>query len=131
MVVITLEKVSRSLRGELTRWLVELDTGVFVGRVSARVRELLWEKVVEKAGEGRCTMAWNAANEQGFRIRIYGHEDRKVLVLDGVELVAVQNAKWNKVWKQHQRWMARRGLATGTAGDIDKKTPDPSDGLGR
>ena len=131
MVVITLEKVSRSLRGELTRWLVELDTGVFVGRVSARVRELLWEKVVEKAGEGRCTMAWNAANEQGFWIRIYGHEDRKVLVLDGVELVAVQNAKWNKVWKQHQRWMARHGLTASTAGDIDKKTPDPSDGLGR
>ena len=53
MVVMILERVPRSLRGELTRWLVEVDTGVFVGRVSAAVRELLWEKVVEKAGEGR------------------------------------------------------------------------------
>ncbi|XOB98232.1 type I-E CRISPR-associated endoribonuclease Cas2e [Deinococcota bacterium DY0809b] len=131
MVVITLEKVSRSLRGELTRWLVELDTGVFVGRVSARVRELLWAKVVEKGGEGRCTMAWNAANEQGFHIRIHGHEDRKVLIVDGVELVAVRNAKWKRAWKQHKRWMERRGLANETAGNLDKKTADPSDGLGR
>lgn len=131
MVVITLEKVSRSLRGELTRWLVELDTGIFVGRVSARVRELLWAKVIEKSGEGRCTMAWNAANEQGFRIRIYGHDDREVVRLDGVELVAVHNAKWKKVWKQHQRWLKRRGLGVGTAGDLDKKTNDPSKGSDR
>lgn len=128
MVVITLEKVSRSLRGELTRWLVELDTGVFVGRVSARVRELLWEKVVEKAGEGRCAMAWNAANEQGFRLRLHGHEDRSVLVLDGVELVAVRNAKWAKAWKQHLRWLRRRGLADDSAEDLDKKNSDTSEG---
>ncbi|GEM90628.1 type I-E CRISPR-associated endoribonuclease Cas2e [Oceanithermus desulfurans] len=131
MVVITLEKVSRSLRGELTRWLVELDTGVFVGRVSARVRELLWKKVVEKADEGRCTMAWNTANEQGFRIRIHGHEDRCVHTIDGVELVAVRNAKWKKVWNQHLRWLKRRGLVEGPVGDLDKKTLDPSEGSGR
>jgi len=128
MVVITLEKVSRSLRGELTRWLVEVDTGVFVGRVSARVRELLWAKVVEKADTGRCTMAWNAANEQGFRLRIYGHENRSVLVLDGVELVAVRNAKWAKVWKQHLRWLRRHGLADESAENLDKKTSDTSEG---
>jgi len=128
MVVITLEKVSRSLRGELTRWLVELDTGVFVGRVSARVRELLWVKVVEKAGEGRCTMAWNAANEQGFKLRIYGHEDRKVISMDDVELVAVCNAKWKKVWKQHERWIDKHSVAENATGDLDKKTADTSDG---
>ncbi|WP_457630561.1 type I-E CRISPR-associated endoribonuclease Cas2e [Oceanithermus sp.] len=132
MVVITLEKVSRSLRGELTRWLVELDAGVFVGRVSARVRELLWEKVVENAGEGRCTMAWNAANEQGFEIRIYGHEDRKVLTIDGVKLVAVQNAKWKRVWREQQKWLKRHGLANGAAGELDNpKTADTSDGSER
>ena len=49
MVVMILEKVPRSLRGDLTSFLVEVDTGVFVGRVSATVRELLWERAVEKA----------------------------------------------------------------------------------
>ena len=36
------ERVPQSLRGELTRWLLELKAGVFVGRVSAMVRERLW-----------------------------------------------------------------------------------------
>ncbi|MBA3516457.1 MAG: type I-E CRISPR-associated endoribonuclease Cas2, partial [Rhizobiales bacterium] len=31
MVVMMLERVSPSLRGELTRWLIEPKTGVFVG----------------------------------------------------------------------------------------------------
>jgi len=131
MVVITLEKVSRSLRGELTRWLVEIDTGVFVGRVSARVRDLLWEKVVDKSGDGRCTMAWNAANEQGFKIRIHGHDDRRVVVIDSIELVAVRNAKWRKVWRQHERWLARRGMASSPAVELEKKTPDTSSGSAR
>ena len=126
MVVLTLEKVSRSLRGELTRWLVELDTGVFVGRVSARVREHLWQRVVEKAGDGRVAMAWHTNNEQGFKIRLFGHEDREIVVVDGVELVAVKNAKWKRVWRQHQRWLKRRKAESSEF--LDKKTPDTSGG---
>ena len=126
MVVLTLEKVSRSLRGELTRWLVELDTGVFVGRVSARVRENLWQRVVEKAGDGRVAMAWNANNEQGFKVRLLGHEDREIVVVDGVELVAVKNAKWKRVWRQHQRWLKRNKAESSEP--LDKKTQDTSRG---
>jgi len=44
MVVMILEKVPQSLRGELTRWLVEVKTGVYVGHVNGLVRELLWKK---------------------------------------------------------------------------------------
>ena len=36
MIVMILEKVSVGLRGELSRWLIEPRTGVFVGQVSAR-----------------------------------------------------------------------------------------------
>ncbi len=126
MVVLTLEKVSRSLRGELTRWLLELDTGVFVGRVSARVRERLWDKVLQKAGNGRAAMAWSSNNEQGFHIRLSGHEDREVVVIDGVELVAVKGAKWQRVWKEQRRWLARKNLKP--AGELDNKNPDTSTG---
>ncbi len=45
MIVLILEKVPTSLRGELTRWLLELKAGVFVGKVSAMVRDRLWEHV--------------------------------------------------------------------------------------
>ena len=41
MIVMILENVPTSLRGELSRWLLEPRAGVFVGHVSARVRDKL------------------------------------------------------------------------------------------
>lgn len=93
MMILVLEKVPRSLRGELTRWLVEVDTGVFVGRVSAVVRELLWQRCVAKRGDGRCCMVYNTNNEQGFAIRMEGYLDRRVRDFDGLELVVCNNAE--------------------------------------
>ncbi len=52
MMVLVLERVPPSLRGELTRWLLELRAGVFVGTVSALVRERLWQLACERMGEG-------------------------------------------------------------------------------
>ena len=48
MVVLILERVPPGLRGELTRWFLEPQAGVFVGRVSAAVRERLWEKAAAR-----------------------------------------------------------------------------------
>ena len=47
MVVFLMEKVSVSLRGEITRWMLELRPGVFVGNISALVREKLWETICQ------------------------------------------------------------------------------------
>lgn len=41
MTVIVLTAVPPGLRGHLTRWLLEISSGVYVGYVSARVRELI------------------------------------------------------------------------------------------
>ncbi|MDR7587720.1 MAG: type I-E CRISPR-associated endoribonuclease Cas2e [Armatimonadota bacterium] len=117
MVVMVLEKVPRSLRGELTRWLLELDSGVFVGRVSALVRDLLWQKALERAGEGRCTMAWQTNNEQGFALRIHGHQDRVLRDFEGMVLVTVSNAE-AKLKAEKLRRLARRRRS-----DLDKQTP--------
>ena len=38
MIVITLTDCPPALRGDLTKWLQEINTGVYVGQVSARVR---------------------------------------------------------------------------------------------
>lgn len=43
MIVVTLTKVPQSLRGDLTKWYQEVQTGVYVGNVSARIRDLLWD----------------------------------------------------------------------------------------
>lgn len=114
MVVMVLERVPRSLRGELTRWLLELDTGVFVGRVSATVRELLWQKAVEKAGEGRCAMAWRTNGEQGFAVRLHGYQDRTLRDFDGIVLVTMRTAEAIRKAEKLRR------MAKGGRGDLDK-----------
>lgn len=114
MVVMILEKVPRSLRGDLTRFFVEVDTGVFVGQVSALVRELLWEKALEKAGEGRVAMAYRANNEQGFALRLHGYTDRFLRDFDGILLVSTRNAeamrKAEKLSKLFARYEKRRAV---------------------
>jgi len=97
MVVLVLEKVPTSLRGELTRWMAEIQTGVFVGTMSALVRDLLWDKCVAKLEEGRCCQVYGTNNEQGFSIRVQGEAVREVVDLEGLLLVSVRNARWRKL----------------------------------
>lgn len=94
MLVMTLEKVPQSLRGELSRWLWEIQTGVYVGQVSPVVRDLLWQKALDKGAGGRCVQAWRKNSEQGFDFRINGDTRRSIVELDGLRLVALKNAAW-------------------------------------
>ena len=89
MVVLILERVPTGLRGELTRWLLEPKAGVFVGRVSAMVRDRLWEKACRKAGEGGCLLIHTSATEQGFKIRSWGQTGRLIEDFEGLFLVRV------------------------------------------
>ncbi|MBS3934093.1 MAG: type I-E CRISPR-associated endoribonuclease Cas2 [Truepera sp.] len=98
MVVMILEKVPKSLRGELTRWMLEVSTGVFVGTASGMVRDLLWEKCVDKSRAGRCCQLYRTNNEQGYAIRMHGDSNRSVSDFDGLTLVTVKNAKWEKMF---------------------------------
>ncbi|WP_252897817.1 type I-E CRISPR-associated endoribonuclease Cas2e [Amylolactobacillus amylophilus] len=69
MIVITLTSVPPALRGELSKWCQEIQVGIFVGNPSARIRDLLWDKIVDNVGQGRATMAFNARNEFGYQFR--------------------------------------------------------------
>ncbi|PTA68494.1 type I-E CRISPR-associated endoribonuclease Cas2e [Deinococcus arcticus] len=101
MIVMTLERVPPSLRGELTRWLIEVHTGVYVGNVSATVRDLLWDKAVQHARAGRCTQMFRSANEQGFAIRMHGEGRRTLVDLEGYALVAVKDARYDTLKAEH------------------------------
>lgn len=87
MVIIMLEKVSPSLRGELTRWLIEPRSGVFIGHVSGMVRDKLWEKCCQGAKTGGVLQAWSTNNEQRFTIRMAGHTRRQIVDFEGLQLV--------------------------------------------
>jgi len=89
MVVIILERVPSSLRGELTRWMLEPHTGVFVGTISGMVRDKLWEKVCNKSRGGSCIMIHSAQTEQGFSVRIWGSPKRMISDFEGLQLVTI------------------------------------------
>lgn len=87
LTVIAVERVSAGLRGDLSRWLLQPQTGVFVGNVSAMVRERLWARVCEYRGAGACLMVVGRPNEQGFELRQHGDRSRQLVDIDGFALV--------------------------------------------
>jgi len=93
MVVLMMEKVPVSLRGEITRWMIELRPGVFVGNVSGLVREKLWETICKKVRGGAATMLRSAANEQGYEITTHGDTSRRIRNFDGLQLVTIPAAR--------------------------------------
>lgn len=86
MVVLVLTACPVGLRGHLTRWLMEISPGVFVGAVPARVREQLWERVLELCKDGRAVMVHSVRGEQRLAFRIHRHEWEPVDI-DGIELI--------------------------------------------
>jgi CRISPR-associated protein Cas2 len=71
--VIILANCPAGLRGFLTRWLLELSPGVFLGSPSARVRDVLWAEVRQYSGQGRALLVYQTNNEQGFTFETHDH----------------------------------------------------------
>ncbi|NLB41045.1 MAG: type I-E CRISPR-associated endoribonuclease Cas2 [Clostridiales bacterium] len=86
MIVITLTDCPPSLRGDLTKWFQEVNTGVYVGQVNARVRDELWKRVQENAKTGRATMVYNTNNEQHMDFRVHNTKWEPI-DFDGLKLM--------------------------------------------
>lgn len=86
MVVLVLTACPAGLRGHLTRWLLEISAGVFVGHITPRVRDLLWQRVLELANDGRAIMIYNARGEQGLAFKVHRH-DWQPTDVDGIQLM--------------------------------------------
>ena len=89
MVVLILERVPIGLRGELSRWMLEPRTGVFVGKLSAIVRDKLWQKAVRDAKGGAGMLLYSSQAEQGFSVRTFGDTTRALMDWEGLLLVHV------------------------------------------
>src|SRR2546421_13075498 len=88
MTVIFMTNVKPSVRGELTRWMLEPKAGVFVGRVTAMVRDHLWNKVQRSVGhEASAILIYAANTEQGYRVEVCGSGSRRMRDFDGLWLV--------------------------------------------
>ena len=71
MVVVVLTACPVGLRGDLTRWLLEIASGVFVGHVTARVRDRLWERITGQIRTGKAIMVYSARNEQHLAFKVH------------------------------------------------------------
>ena len=96
MVVIILENVAPALRGELTRWLIEPHPGIFVGHLSALVRDKLWQKCCDKVKDGGALQLWSTNNEQRFDVRMFGKPGRMVRDFDGLKLIQIAHESVGK-----------------------------------
>lgn len=86
MVVITVSKCPARLRGDLTRWMFEIDTGVYVGNMSARVREAVWARVCDNIENGTAAMVWSSHGEQKLDFKLHNAIWEPV-DCDGIKLV--------------------------------------------
>lgn len=89
MQVLILQSVPAGVRGELAKWLVEPFPGVFVGHLSARVRDQLWEKCISNAKVSGVVQVWQTNTEQHYKMRGHGTVRREIIDVEGVQLVRI------------------------------------------
>ena len=65
--------------------MLEVDSGVFVGRIPAKVVRALWEDAVEHSASA--VLVGAARNEAGFAVRTHGPSRREVVDHFGIPLV--------------------------------------------
>lgn len=88
--VLATTAVPPSLRGALSRWTIEVIPGIFVGTLSARVRDELWSAASAVVGDGAAVLIYSAATEQGFALRTAGARRRHPMDFDGLTLIRMQ-----------------------------------------
>ncbi len=86
--VVVLTAAPEGLRGHLTRWMVEVSPGVFVGNPTRRVRERFWGVLVERIGDGQAVLIEPARNEQHWSVRTAGGDRWYPVDYDGLILSA-------------------------------------------
>jgi CRISPR-associated protein Cas2 len=88
MLVIVVENAPSRLRGRLAIWLLEVRAGVYVGKVSRRVKEMIWDTVIKGIEDGNAVMAWSTNTESGFDFMTWGTNRREPVEIDGLKLVS-------------------------------------------
>ena len=74
------------LRGDLSKWLLQVNTGVYVGHVNPKVRDALWKRICENIHDGQATMVFTAMNEQHFDFYVH-NTSWEPIDLDGIKLI--------------------------------------------
>lgn len=113
MVIFVLILAPESTKGVLSRYLMEVSSGVFIGNVKANIREDLWNFVRGNMSKGSLIMAYSDNSIMGHQIRTQNINRRSIKSLDGVDLIYIENlinstepiqkSGWSKQSKQLRR----------------------------
>jgi len=87
-IVVVTENIPPRLRGRLSIWLLEVRAGVYIGDVSKRTREMIWQQLCEGKQLGNVVMAWASSNESGYEFQTLGDNRRLPVEFDGLRLVS-------------------------------------------
>jgi len=90
MLVIVSEGIPPRLRGRLGVYMIEVRGGVYVGELSARVREMLWKTIELESEDGNVAMIWSTNTESGYDFRTHGPNRRMPVDFEGLRLVAFE-----------------------------------------
>ena len=93
MLVIVTEMAPPKLRGYLSKWLLEIRAGVYIGDLSVKVREVLWENTQKYIQEGNAIVAWSTNNEAGYDFDTCGKNRRIPVDFDGIKVVSFFHEK--------------------------------------
>jgi CRISPR-associated protein Cas2 len=97
MTVIVLIAAPEGLRGHLTRWMVEVNAGVFVGNPSRRIRDRIWDLLATRIGDGQAILVEPAHNEQGWAVRTAGKDRWHPVDFEGLVLSARRRIQPNEI----------------------------------
>jgi CRISPR-associated protein Cas2 len=111
VIVVVLSVTPERLRGELTRWLLEINAGVYVEHLTTRVRERLWLRIVDDIGRGRALMVWSARTEQRLQFRVHNHA-WAVEDFDGISLMRRVTAESQAMARRRKGNSAERPSVT-------------------
>jgi CRISPR-associated protein Cas2 len=69
-------------------WLLEVRAGVYIGDVSRRTREMIWEQLAQGYADGNVVLAWASNHDSGYEFETLGPNRRLPKEFDGLNLVA-------------------------------------------
>lgn len=84
VVVIIAESVPSACHGVVSRYLMRVGTGIYVGTLTPRVRDALWIQAQEFRGRGEMTMIYPSATPQGFTVLGAGKLPKWLVDFDGL-----------------------------------------------
>jgi CRISPR-associated protein Cas2 len=86
MIILCVSNCPANLKGDLSKWLTEVNVGVYIGKLSGRVRDELWERVCKNVNQGQATLVYTTNNEQGFEFRVH-NTNWRLIDYEGIKLM--------------------------------------------